>query len=549
MATIVLGVVSGLVAVLFHVALEVVSDSAAKTVDAVPAWLAPLVIVAMPALAAWIAGVVIVRSGLPVGGSGIPQVKAVLGGTMKPFGLRVGALKALLCSIQIGGGGSLGREGPTVQICGSLVSAILKLFSLPRTLLRRFLPVSAAAGIAAAFNTPVAAVTFVLEEMLARTSPTTMTGLVVAAAIAAIEERMLLGGDPMFHVPSWSFDSLASLPSFLLLGVFSGYVGVAFHEGLLRTRMVFKRSTRFSIPAKMALGGLIAGAIAFASLSLFSRSGIAGPGYALLNDALDGDLSLVESLALLPGKLLATIASYSSGGAGGIFTPVLALGSLLGSLLGQAQAQLPWADSTPVGAFALVGMGALFAAVIRAPMTSVLIIFELTGNYGLILPLMLANMASFLIARSKVPIPVYEALMAQDGLLPGEVDANKDVATVGNLMQPAPLRVAPDTPGEDVAKLLSKHPYLGVDLPDGRCGGIVFDSGSPVDNSRHALDLVQARTALRRSDPALPALALMARGNIAMLPVVDDLGILVGVFGTRAALSRLNEDPLETVPI
>ena len=268
-ATIVLGVVSGLVAVLFHVALEVVSDSAAKAVDSVPAWLAPLVIVAMPALAAWIAGVVIVRSGLPVGGSGIPQVKAVLGGTMKPFGLRVGALKALLCSIQIGGGGSLGREGPTVQICGSLVSAILKLFSLPRTLLRRFLPVSAAAGIAAAFNTPVAAVTFVLEEMLARTSPTTMTGLVVAAAIAAIEERMLLGGDPMFHVPSWSFDSLASLPSFLLLGVFSGYVGVAFHEGLLRTRMVFKRSTRFSIPAKMALGGLGGG-----FTGLFGGSGV-----------------------------------------------------------------------------------------------------------------------------------------------------------------------------------------------------------------------------------------------------------------------------------
>lgn len=550
-ATILLGVLSGLVAVLFHVTLEVIGKASLETVASAPRWMRPLIMIALPALSAWIAGLLLVRSGLPAGGSGIPQVKAVLSGTLKPFGLAVGGLKFVLCSIQIGGGASLGREGPTVQICASLSRSVLSLFALPRSLIRRFLPVSAAAGIAAAFNTPIAAVAFVLEEMLARSSPTAMTGLVVAAAIAAIEERMLLGADPMFHVPSWEFGGIQSLPSFLLLGVIAGYLGVGFHNGLISLRAWFMGEKRLSRPAKMALGGLIAGIATWVAFAAFERRGIAGPGYALLNDALHDNLSMLESASLLPLKFAATIASYSSGGVGGIFTPVLALGSLLGEVVGQIQIHLPWADTTPVGAFALVGMGALFAAVIRAPMTSVLILIELTGNYGLILPLMLANMTAFLVARSKVAQPIYEALMAQDGMLPDEPEADTQ-AVVGSLMQPTPERIASGTLLKDARELVAANECLGVDLPDGRCAGLLLRKDihpSPWEDDTPVQDLLKIRTNLRVKDPALPALSLMARSDLSMLPVVDPQGALVGVFGSRNALVRMSDDLPPAAPI
>lgn len=181
-------------------------------------------------------------------------------------------------------------------------------------------------------------------------------------------------------------------------------------------------------------------------------------------------------------------------------------------------------------------------------MTSVLILFELTGNYGLILPLMLANMTAFLIARTKLSTPVYEALMEQDGILPKEPPP-KAAATVSSLMLPPPPRVAADAPADSIEATFVQHQCLGVDLPDGRCGGLIIRMPPIPPPGTRASDLAEARTALRGNDPALPALALMARGDIALLPVVDDAGVLVGIFRSRNALARMNDDRIETVPI
>lgn len=537
-ATLVLGSACGLVAVAFHGSLEWAGLVAKEAMDDMPTPLRAATMILLPALAAWIAGAILVRSRLPAEGSGIPQVKAILAGKRPVVGLRVGAVKMALCVIQIGGGASLGREGPTVQICSSLVPRMLRIFALPRTMFRRFLPVASAAGIAAAFNTPVAAVTFVIEELVGHSTSTAMTGLVIAAAIAAIEEKLLLGGEHLFHTPAWTFESLASLPSFLALGVSGGILGVCFQRWLLSLRSWFRKLEFIRPTSRMALGGLVAGLAAWIALEGLGSRGIAGPGYALLEGTLHEHLSVTQSLGLIPLKIAATLASYSSGGVGGIFSPVLAIGSLLGAVVGWVQRLLPWADATPLGAFALVGMGTFFAAVIRAPITSVLILFELTGDYGLILPLMLANMAAFLISKRMNPLPIYDALLVQDGIDPHETE-DDDHPTVGDLCLREFGTIHPSDSIEEARKRLARNTPLVLLELDGNCLGLLSEVPDLVDPAVSLSGLVRTQARLRESDPAFPALSLMSQEMQRWLPVVDPSGKVVGIFGSREALARL----------
>lgn len=539
-ATLALGAAAGLVAVAFHGSLEWAGSTASSVLSRLPGPAAAAGLIALPAACAWIAGIFLIRTGLPAAGSGIPQVKASLSGRAPVAGLRVGIAKAFLCVLQIGGGASLGREGPTVQICASLVPRFLRVFALPQTMMRRFLPVASAAGIAAAFNTPVAAVTFVMEELMGSSTPTAMTGLVVAAAIAAIEEKILLGGDQLFHTPAWTFDSLSSLPSFLALGLLGGYLGVYFHRCLLAMRAWFRTLVRFSSPFRMGMGGLVAGIAAWLAWEFLGSKGIAGPGYPLLDGSLHERLSIWQSLGLLPLKFAATIGSYSSGGVGGIFSPVLAIGSLLGTTVGWLQQSLPWADTTPLGAFALVGMGTFFAAVIRAPITSVLILFELTGNYGLILPLMLANMTAFLVSKKMNPVPIYEALLLQDGIDPRD-DRPERWPTVGELLLPTvSVFHSSDTLAVVPHRDRDRLPFLLED-PDGTCAGLVSSIPPNTSEGQPLAGMVRTRARLRETDEAFPALSLMSQDGQEWLPVVDPSGKIVGIFGAREALARLAE--------
>ena len=540
-ATVVLGVLCGLVAVAFHGSLTWTAEHVAAISRRLPAPLSMVFLVLLPALGAWVAGIILVRSRLPVGGSGIPQVKSLLNGRIPVFGIPVGIVKSLLCVIQIGSGGSMGREGPTVQICASLVSRTLRIFALPPAMLKRFLPVASAAGIAAAFNTPVAAVTFVIEEFISTSTPTIMTGLVVAAAVAAIEEKVLLGGLPLFSVPAWTFHSLASLPSVLCLGILGGIVGSWFHRILIGLRAWMRDLTWLTSPSRMALGGLLCGLAIWCGISLGS-GGIAGPGYALLEGSLHEHFAPLQSLGLMVLKFAATISSYSSGGIGGIFSPSLSIGSLLGNCFGQLQRFLPWADATPVGAFALVGMGTVFVAVIRAPMTSVLILCELTGNYGLILPLMLANMASYIIARRLNPFPIYDALLVQDGIDPHASGRNRP--RVGDFLSKHATRCSATLRRSDFLEAGLSLPALVIN-PDGGCLGLVLDLGKE-EGDPLLVDLLHTRARLREADPAISALSLMSQEKHSVLPVVDAQGQCIGIFSSleaMEALARLDAEP------
>jgi len=353
-------------------------------------------------------------------GSGIPQVKV-------GYALRSGLItvretigKFVLCALQIGSGASLGLEGPTVQICAGVSSMLARAAKLSPQNSRRLTSVGMSAGIAAAFNAPIAAVTFTLEELIGDLDQTMLSGVIVAAALAAVVEHTVLGTTPVFHVSrTYALTNSSSLIWYSLLGLLAAFVSVTFTDSLLWVRARFKRLTVAPKWAHPAIGGMATGCLAVGTLALFHLNGIAGDPYKTLTLALTGSMGTLPVLAMAVFcvvKLLATVCSYSSGGSGGIFAPSLFMGAMLGGTVGYIDVAVFHHSSDAIGAFAVVGMGAVFAGIVRAPMTSVLIVFEMTGGYGLVLPLMIANMSAFALARHWRPVPIYEALLAQDGI-------------------------------------------------------------------------------------------------------------------------------------
>ena len=415
--TLVIGALCGLAAVAFHLAIQAAEGALIERAMAAPGTSWMLWTILVPTLGGLVSGVLLYYVVPDARGSGIPQVKVayvVKGGRMP---IRVAIGKFVIGVIQIGSGASLGREGPTVQICASIASSLGQLAALSRQNLRRLLPVGAAAGIAAAFNAPIAAVTFTIEEVVGDLDQTVLTGVVVAAALAAAIERIVLGEHPVFTIPSgYGLHHIESLLLYAVLGVAGAFVALLFTESLIALRARFQRLAVLPAWARPAVGGCVTGLLAVAALWWLKTGGVTGGGYDTLSQALGGQLAVHVMLALCLMKLVATVFSYSSGGAGGIFAPALFIGGMLGGAFGYADVALFHHDPSEIGAFALVGMGAVFAGIIRAPITSVLIIFEMTGGYGLILPLMIANMTAYGLARRIRPTPIYEALLEQDGV-------------------------------------------------------------------------------------------------------------------------------------
>ena len=413
--TLIVGALCGGAAVLFHLAITVAQT---RLIDramaaATPHWM--WLTVLTPTAGGLLSGILLYFLVPGARGSGIPQVKvayAVKGGRV-PFVDAAG--KFLIGVLQIGTGSSLGREGPTVQICAGVASSIGRAAALSRENLRRLLPVGAAAGIAAAFNAPIAAVTFTIEEVIGDLDQAVLSWLVVAAAIAAGIERSVLGEHPVFTITTHGgLSHASSLLVYAALGVAAAAVSLAFTESLLSLRGRFRRLSIIPFWAQPALGGFVTGLLAAAALFWLQMDGVTSGGYSTLSLALSGSIAIRALIVLCIFKLIATVFSYASGGAGGIFAPALFIGGMLGGVFGHVDVAVLHHSGSEVGAFALVGMGAVFAGIIRAPITSVLIIFEMTGSYELILPLMISNMTAYALARRIRPIAIYEALLQQD---------------------------------------------------------------------------------------------------------------------------------------
>ena len=549
--TVIIGVVCGLAAVAFHLSLRVASHFAIDRALSAPGYSWIFLTLLVPTVGAVLSGVLLMY--VPnARGSGIPQVKAAFGMSGARLRLRDAAGKFVIGTLQIGSGSSLGREGPTVHICAGIANSLGRLMGVSGQNLRRLLPVGAAAGIAAAFNAPIAAVTFTIEEVVGDLDKSVLSGVIVAAALSAVIERSILGEHPVFDVQQGlGLHHASSLLVYAALGVAAAIVSSIFTDSLLALRLRMRSFTLLPVWAHPGVGGLVTGALAAIALGVLHARGVTGGGYETLTIALSGGLALRVMLVLCAMKVVATVCSYSTGGAGGIFAPALFIGGMLGGVFGSIDvAVFGHEPGETMGAFALVGMGAVFAGIIRAPITSVLIIIEMTGGYSLILPLMIANMSAYVIARQRRPVPIYDALLVQDGVHlhdRGMLDALEGVR-LDRIVRDGPFRSfvvatkAPDLVSKPTGAR-EQEVYPVLDATEKMVGVITSEELATLEAEPalwslvNASDLMRAPFAIRAEDDLRTAFEVMLANGVREIPVVDGAGKIVG-FVDEAGIAK-----------
>ncbi|HXS17606.1 MAG TPA: chloride channel protein, partial [Polyangiaceae bacterium] len=371
---------------------------------------------------------------------------------------------------------------------------------------------------------------------------TVLSGVIVAAALAAVIERSVLGTHPVFSAPQGlGLLDPRSLLVYAALGLAAALLSVAFTDGLLFFRRKFRDLRRVPQWAQPAIGGLLTGALAVAALYWLGVGGINGAGYRVIENSLSGHLPVKAMLVLCAFKVVATIFSYSSGGAGGIFAPALFMGAMLGGAFGSLDRTIFDHGDETMSAFALVGMGAMFCGTIRAPMTSVLIIVELTAGYGLILPLMIANMSAYVLARYLRPKPIYEALLEQDGIhlkQRGSLQALEGMKLAGLPVQGGEHASVRDAARSDEVLAATAKACQGV-LPvldaRGELVGLVTRDDLSVLETEPSLtllitasDIMRPPASVRADDTLLTALDLMRAEALPALPVLNEAGQIVG---------------------
>lgn len=465
--SILVGVLAGLSAVLFTVAIEQTSH---RLFGLGPSRLR---LFAIPPLVSVVTGILLEKCFPDVRGSGIPQTETayhLADGAIPP---RVPVGKFITGVLCIGSGHSMGREGPSVQIGAGLASVIGRWLGLPARRVRELVPVGAAGALAAAFNTPVAAVLFALEEIIGDMNATLLGSAVVASVASVIVERSILGNEPLFHVPTYRLVHPAELLAYAALGVFGGLVSLLFCKGLLGLRTLFRRLPARTRILQPAMGGVVIGAL------LLVTPAIMGVGYEYVDQALNGGLILKTLTLLCFLKLAATVISYASGNAGGIFAPSLYIGAMAGGAVGMVVHRIAPFPTADPGAYALVGMGTLFAGIVRAPMTSVFMIFEITQDYQILVPLMVANLLSFAISKRYQPAPIYHALLHQDGIhLPSPGSQGPlSARTARQVMRTDMSFIPPDMPVRDAWRAMAGEDQLGylVGAADRLAGTVTRD--------------------------------------------------------------------------
>ena len=400
-------------------------------------------------------------------GSGVPQTKAALFAREGRITLRTVAGKFFCTSATLASGIPLGREGPSVQVGAGIASVLGRRLGLSNERVKSLIPVGAAAAVAAAFNTPLAAVLFALEEIMGDLNAPVIGAIVLASATSWMVLRLLLGNNPLFKVPQYQLVSPWEFAAYAVLGVAGGLVSVAFTKLLLGMRARFLRLPRNTVWFQPLAGGLLVGIMGWFVPQLM------GVGYEYVGDALNGKMVFHLMVLLLVLKLFAVTTSYASGNAGGIFGPALFIGAMVGGTVGTIAHHLFPAFTATPGAYALVGMGAVFAGIVRAPMTSVVMIFEMTQDYAVIVPLMIANLVSLFIASRLQHEPIYEALAVQDGIhLPGHKGRHRGQRQIISVTRAAGQLLSADLTLEEAREHVrsSEHATWMVTDPRGVVG-------------------------------------------------------------------------------
>lgn len=549
------GVLCGLVAVAFHLAIHGLFHWLWHMGQESGPWF-PVVLGLAPAVAGLVVGIILAKVAPNAVGSGIPQTKAAFYNDFGIIKLSDGVWRFVLGTLYVGLGNALGREGPTVHVCAAIASKLGQMFGLAKVRIQALVPVGMGAGIAAAFNAPLSAITFVFEELLDDFSSKALGGIVVAVVVAASVSRIILGEDPVLTVHihedfNTNWWMLVALP----IGLVSGVVGHGFVQSLLWTRGAVKAS-KSPVWLRPAAGGLAMGLIgvtAWYITGLFGdpQGGVFSIGYESLTEAFENNLVVTVMLLLFLFKFIAVILCYATGGSGGLFSPTLFLGGMLGGIVGVGLVTLhettglfalPEANQV-VGACVLLGMGAMFASIVRCPLTSLLIIFEMTRNYALILPLMAGNMISYYLASRLLRVPLYNSLLLQDGVNLRKMPAYQGAKDYRNLpvstimTYDAVTAKAELTSAENLKAIARKHHgYPVVDVA-GKLLGVIthheMQEFEAIGNASTLADIVAERRIITLTpDTSIRAAAAkLIKEDVLQAPVVSekDDSKLIGV--------------------
>ncbi len=353
-------------------------------------------------------------------GSGIPHLELVLHRYRELDWKRLLPVKFFGGMMAIGGGLALGREGPTVQMGGAVGDAVSRWMRLGIRDRLTLTAAGAGAGLAAAFNAPLAGVIFVLEEVQKDFRQAVFGSVFIAASVADIVARFASGQLPVFRIPSYPVPSLLALPAFAVVGIITGLLGVFYNRCLMRTVSLFaKIAPKYGFIAASVVGVIV-------GISAWFNPDAVGGGHHLAESFLEGHRALGVIMAWFVVRFILSMASYGTGVPGGIFAPLLVLGALIGLGVGEVT-HLFYPRLVPIPAiFAVVGMAAYFAAIVRAPLTGIVLILEMTGNYAQMLPLLVACFCAYLVAEAFGELPIYENLLERELMRGGSIPDPKE---------------------------------------------------------------------------------------------------------------------------
>ncbi|HLP87195.1 MAG TPA: chloride channel protein [Nostocaceae cyanobacterium] len=510
-----------------------------------PAW---FTLPAVGASLGFLAGYLVQRLAPEAAGSGIPQVKANLANVQMRLSWREAIVKLISAIIVLGSGLTLGRQGPTVQVGAGLAAGMSRLVPTSPDHRRQMIAAGAGAGLAAAFNAPIAGVLFIIEELLQDLSGLTLGTAIIASLIGGVISRLLGGGTLQLDLALMRYHSSFSLPEiplFLLLGILAGLWGALFNRGLIFSIKSY-RNLHVSLPIRIALAGLVSGLIVAALPDYFRDN------TGLREYMISSDNNIYIAAIAFVAQFILTLIAFGSGAPGGLFAPSLILGSCLGHLVGVCESHVLGLGSPTT--YALAGMGGFFSAVSKVPMTAIVIVFEMTTDFNLVLPLMIVSVTSYLVAEKVVPGSLYDKLLELNGIV-----LNKDApiegilskVTAQDVMQERVETLEAEITIEEVIQAFSSSHHRGFPVVEkNKLVGIVTQTDIQKIRDRqlaHYISLREIMTPQPLTVKPLHTLSevlyLLDRYQISRLPVVDGqklIGIITRADIIRAEANHLN---------
>lgn len=511
-------------------------------------WLGPWFLILAPVVAGLIYGPLVHVFAREARGHGVPEVMYAVarrGGRIPP---QVAGVKALASALCIGGGGSVGREGPIVQIGSALGSTLGRIVGVGEGRLRVLVACGAAGGIAATFNAPLAGVFFAMELILADFAARSFGMVVLASVTASVIGRAALGNEPFLHLPAFTVEHPGQYLLFAMLGLLAGLVGVAFTRVLYAIEDACDWAWRWPEWLRPAFGGLLLGALLLALPEMY------GVGYPVLGKSVSGDYAIGFLLVLLIGKMVATSLTIGIGGSGGVFAPSLFIGAMLGSGFGQVAHLVAPHSAGPAGAYGLIGMGAVFAGSARAPITAVVIMFELTGEYTIILPLMTAIVLATGVSQILARDTIYTVKLRRRGVdlsAPPRVVA-LTTTMVGSVLEPLGATISDRTTLADAVQAVAAAPLgqLAVTDESGAYCGVLTSRAlaETLGDGEHDRTLV-GEVAVHPETVEVhqsldDVLDVLDRAEVAALPVLEtDTASVIGWLTHREVLDAMRASP------